>query len=110
MQHDTSPAHEPTEDKEVIEARYHSKKTTIKLEAQSPKSLDFNILDLDSFAEIEPQQHEEALFNVEELVDAVRIAFDTYHLLRTDDNSLTLQKCMKCSMKIEEQTIMLYYT
>ncbi len=71
----------------------------INLDAQPHNSADFNVPDLEMFGEIQSLQYKEEPRNVAELVNAVEKAYGDHNAESIEDRFLTLQNCMKSSMK-----------
>jgi hypothetical protein len=69
----------------------------IRLMCQPPNSPDLNILDLGFFRAIQSLQHKETPKSIDELIEAVMKAFESF--LETNKIFLTLQTCMKEIMK-----------
>jgi hypothetical protein len=69
----------------------------IRLMCQPPNPPDLNILDLGFFRAIQSLQHKETPKSIDELIEAVMKAFESF--LETNKIFLTLQTCMKEIMK-----------
>lgn len=104
MQHDNAPAHVASDDKEVIEAGIKGR-STILLDPQPPNSPDFNILDIEMFAGIQPIQYEAAPRNVQVFVSAVRNVYTDYDPMSIEDKFITLQKVMESSMRVRGERL-----
>ncbi|XP_020881507.1 uncharacterized protein LOC110228407 [Arabidopsis lyrata subsp. lyrata] len=72
----------------------------IRLMCQPPNSPDMNVLDLGFFSAIQALQHKVCPETIEQLIDAVNTAFEEYPTRKINHIFLTLQLCMKETMRI----------
>ncbi|XP_019099327.1 PREDICTED: uncharacterized protein LOC109132269 [Camelina sativa] len=72
----------------------------IRLMCQPPNSPDLNVLDLGFFIAIQALQHKVCPKNVEELIHAVKMAYEDYPARKINHIFLTLHLCMQETMKI----------
>lgn len=99
IQQDNARTHvDPTD--EYFRAAASQQGFDIRLMCQPPNSPDLNILDLGFFNAIQTLQHEVCPKTTEELVYAVKNSFDEYSSKHVNRIFLTLQSCMKETMKV----------
>ncbi|CAE5958032.1 unnamed protein product [Arabidopsis arenosa] len=72
----------------------------IRLMCQPPNSPDMNVLDLGFFSAIQALQHKVCPKSIEQLIDAVKTAFEEYPARKINHIFLTLQLCMQETMRI----------
>lgn len=97
LQQDNAKAHVHLDNQEVHDSG-HRNRSAIKLIAQPPNSPDFNILDLGFFRGIQSLRYKTPVQTLQGLIDAVQAAWDAYEPRKIDDNFVTLQKVLECSM------------
>lgn len=99
IQQDNAKTHVNPSDKEFQEAGSENG-FDIRLMCQPPSSPDMNVLDLGFFSAIQSLQHQACPKTVEDLLSAVRKAFDEYPSRKINHIFLTLQLCMQETMKV----------
>lgn len=93
IQQDNARPHISVNDEEFIEAG-RQEEFDIKLVCQPPNSPDLNVLDLGFFRSIQALQHQEAPRNIDELLAAVKKAFDELSSDCMNKVFLSWQLCM----------------
>lgn len=100
IQQDNARTHVPPTDPDFVAAASQSR-LDIRLTCQPPNSPDFNILDLGFFRAIQSLQQKMRARTIPDLVQAVEKSFYDYSPVKLNYVWLTLQQCMKESMKLE---------
>ena len=98
IQQDNAKPHVAVDDEEVVKAAT-SDGWNIRLICQPPKSPDFNVLDLGYFSSIQSLQDKEDIHNTSELCEVVQRSFKDLGDDKLEDNFLTFQKVLKCTIK-----------
>jgi hypothetical protein len=98
IQQDNAPAHIKVHDQEFVEAASKDG-WKINLRFQPPNSPDCNILDLGFFAAIQSLQEKKVARTIDELIVAVRQAFEEFSIYKLEDNFLTLQNVLRAIME-----------
>ncbi|XP_010472059.1 PREDICTED: uncharacterized protein LOC104751737 [Camelina sativa] len=99
IQQDNARTHVNPSDKEFQEAASKNG-FDIRLICQPPSSPDLNVLDLGFFSAIQALQHKVCPKTVEELIAAVRKAFEEYSTTKINHIFLSLQLCMQETMRV----------
>ncbi|KAI3511819.1 hypothetical protein L1887_18977 [Cichorium endivia] len=100
IQQDNAKPHIDVNDIEFLEAASRDG-FDIRLSFQPPNSPDLNVLDLGFFRAIQSLQEQEVLGTIDELVHAVKTAFERMESQQLNNVFLTLQTCMKEIIKVQ---------
>jgi hypothetical protein len=100
IQQDNAKPHLLQEDEDVISAGI-SDGWNIRLLFQPPNSPDLNVLDLGFFAAIQSIQYKQQIHGIDNLIKAVKNAFEGTKVSTLDDIFLALQACMSCILECD---------
>ncbi|XP_058756226.1 uncharacterized protein LOC131629457 [Vicia villosa] len=98
IQQDNAPCHVSLDDEEFRGAASEGG-FDIRLTCQPPNSPDLNVLDLGFFSAIQSLQQKEVVNSVDELIQVVENAYESFDIKSSNKIFLTLQSCMVEIMK-----------
>lgn len=99
IQEDNAPGHQSIRRRSNVEALAVQLGINMRMHAQPPNGPDFNILDLGFFRALQATRYTLPRHNKDQLIDAVKQAFDRCPAVKLNRLFLTLQSCLDESLK-----------